>query len=88
MFQVVFAQARENITLEASLFSEIISRTMNAMTEMDIITRQATTNRQAEILFKFTVVLLPEDVFVPRKIPGNFEQFKVHVEQWGAMKRK
>ena len=37
------------------------------MAEMDNITRQATTKKQVEILFKFNVVLSPGDVFVRRK---------------------
>ena len=37
------------------------------MAEMESITRQATTNEQVEILFKFSVVLSPGDVFVRRK---------------------
>ena len=37
------------------------------MTEMDNIIRQATTNKQVEILLKFSVVFSPGDVFVRRK---------------------
>ena len=44
-----------------------MSKTTYAMAEMESITRQATTNKQVEILFKFSVVLSPGDIFVRRK---------------------
>ena len=52
----VAAQILDNLALEACLFSVCILKTMYTLDGMDNITRQATTNKQLEILFKFTLV--------------------------------
>ena len=48
---------------------------MDTLVEIDNTTKQATTSKQVEMLFKFIVVLFSSDV------AGNYEQFKVEVHQ-------
>ena len=61
-----------------------MSKTMNAATETDNTTTQATTNKQAEILVKFTVVLLPGDVFVRRKSLETLNSLKLRYSNGGV----
>ena len=61
-----------------------MSKTMNAATETDNTTRQATTNKQAEILVKFTVVLLLGDVFVRRKSLETLNSLKLRYSNGGV----
>ena len=57
MVYSVFVQTPDNLELVACLFSETISKTMYILVEIDNITRQATTSKHVEILFRFTVLL-------------------------------
>ena len=65
--KTVVDQMRDNLTLEARSFSDIISKTMYTLAEMDNTTRQATTNTQLEILFKFILVLFSGDAAFLRR---------------------
>ena len=59
----VFVQTPDNLKLVACLFSETISKTMYTLVEIHNITRQATTSKHVEILFRFTVLLFSGDFF-------------------------
>ena len=62
MVNSVPTQIRDSITMEASLFPVLILKTMYTLNGMDNTTRETTTNKQVEILFKFIVVLFSEDI--------------------------
>ena len=64
---IVATQTRDNLTLEACLLSDKISKTKYTPAEMDNTTRQATTSKQLEILFKHIVVLFSGDVTFLRR---------------------
>ena len=57
-----------SFTLEACLFLQITSKTMDTLDRMDNTTTQATTNKQVNILFKFIVVLFSGNVVLFRCI--------------------
>ena len=62
MVKIVIAQMRDNLALEPCLFSVLILKTMYTLNGMDNTRRQAATNKQVEILFKFSVVPFSDDV--------------------------
>ena len=64
---IVVAQMRDNLALEPCLFVTMILKTVYTLAGMDNTTRQATTNEQVEILFKFIVVLFSGDVAFLRR---------------------
>ena len=64
---IVVAQMRDNLALEPCLFLTSILKTVYTLIGMDNTTRQATTNEQVEIVFKFIVVLFSGDVAFPRR---------------------
>ena len=57
----------DNLTPVDSLFSALISKTMDTLDAMDNTTTQATTNKQVEMLFKLIVVLFSRDVCFLRR---------------------
>ena len=67
MVKIVIAQVRDNLALEPCLFSVLILKTMYTLNGMDNIRRQAATNKQVEILFKFSVVPFSDDVAFLRR---------------------
>ena len=60
MVKNVTVQIKDNLTLEASLFSVPTSKIIYILDGTDNATRQATANKQVEILFKFIVVLFSD----------------------------
>ena len=62
MVNIVVTQMWDNLALEACLFSVLRLYTMYTTAGIDNSTRQATTNKQVEILFKSIVVLFSGDV--------------------------
>ena len=57
MLYSVSVQMLESFKLVACLFSKALSKTMYVLVHMVNTTRQATTNKQEEILFRFMVAL-------------------------------
>ena len=53
---------KDNLTLEASLFSVFMLKIVYRLVGIDNTTIQATTDKQVEILFKFIVVLFSGDI--------------------------
>ena len=67
MVKIVTVQMLDNITLEACSLSALVLTSMATPVGMDNTTREATINKQVEILFRLIIVIFSGEVAFLRR---------------------